>query len=291
MADLTYTLVMTASKGSSPARLIPLTSCIRLSLHVPPACAEVHDEESRPTTLMACRGPELSSRVDRGLGALSESVDTMRRSCDVTCMELTVADAAQIAGVSTRTVQRALEDGSLDMARTIGRQTTTDDLAVQAWIRTTTRGRKWSGRTRDAALDLLSNGRGDMVSPVRAIPAASGLAGSLRPAARFIDVDRHVVEVSALGTVDVHLIGPSAVDPADLGIVAGESWMRFAEVLDLDELEATQPVSADPDGDLVVIERPHDGRRARSLVDTYVLGDARESAADARELEAVAHAL
>lgn len=67
--------------------------------------------------------------------------------------------------------------------------------------------------------------------------------------------------------------------------------MRFAELADLDQFEAKQPVAADPDGDLVVIERSHDNRVARQLVDTYVLGDARESAAAAAKLAAAVHSL
>ncbi|MCT1774896.1 helix-turn-helix domain-containing protein [Brachybacterium sp. p3-SID957] len=206
-------------------------------------------------------------------------------------MELTVADAAQIAGVSRRTVQRALGDGRLGMARVLGRQVTTDDLAVQAWVRTTSRGRKWSSRTLEAAIDLLSGGQGDSVS--------SSERSRLRAALREMTA-RQIASSSWIGTwsryrtlgeVDAHLIGPSIADLSALGIVAGESWMRFAEVVDLDQFEASQPVAADPDGDLVVIERPHDNRGARWLVDTYVLGDARESAAATSELESVAHAL
>ncbi len=206
-------------------------------------------------------------------------------------MELDVTDAARIAGVSQRTVQRALSDGRLGMARTLGRQTTTDDLAVQAWIRTTSRGRKWSGRTLDAGIDLLSGGRGESVS--------SSERSRLR--ARLRQMDARQIASSAwvgtwaryrdLGGADAQPIGSSAADPASLGMVPGESWARFADVPDLDEFEASQPVVADPDGDLVVIERRHDDRRARVLVDTYVLGDARESTAAARQLMAVVDAL
>ena len=74
-------------------------------------------------------------------------------------------------------------------------------------------------------------------------------------------------------------------------MVAGESWMRFGQVDDLGRFEATQPVLADPDGDLVVLERVRDDRWARQMVDTYVLGDSRESAAAARALEEADRAL
>lgn len=215
----------------------------------------------------------------------------MRRLCDVMCMEITVTDAARIAGVSPRTVQRAVADGSLGLARLIGRQSTTDDLAVQAWVRTTSPGRKWSLRIREAAVDLLSGGPGDSIT--------ASERSRLRSALRVMSAQQMAASAwigtwaryRTLGEVDLRPIGPSSVNPSSLGMVAGESWMRFAQVDDLGRFEATQPVLADPDGDLVVIERTHDDRWARRMVDTYVLGDARESAAAGRELEAAARGL
>lgn len=94
-----------------------------------------------------------------------------------------------------------------------------------------------------------------------------------------------------LGQVDVSRIGPSVMDLTELGIIPGASWMHFAQVDSLDQFESTQPVIADPDGDLVVIERQRDDRWARQLIDVYVLGDARESAAAARNIEELARAL
>lgn len=87
------------------------------------------------------------------------------------------------------------------------------------------------------------------------------------------------------------MIGPTLVDDSDLGIVAGDSWVRFAQMDDLDSFEANQPVMADPDGDLAVLDRARVNRVARRLVETYVLGDARQSAAAAAKLEEIAHAL
>lgn len=206
-------------------------------------------------------------------------------------MELTVVDAARIAGVSPRTAQRALAGGMLGMARIIGRQATTDDLAVQAWNRTRSSGRKWSGRTLDAAIDLLSGGRGEAVSASERSRLRSALRGM---GAQRIASSAWIgtwVRYRTLGDVDTQPIGPSAVDFPSLGIVAGVSWVRFADAPDLDRFEASQPVVADPDGDLVVIERVRDERRGRVLVDAYVLGDARVSAAAARELANVVDAL
>ncbi len=207
------------------------------------------------------------------------------------CMEMTVAGAAQIAGVAPRTVQRALKSGHLGMARLIGRQVSTDDLAVQAWVRTTFRGRKWSPRIRDAAISMLSNERDVSISPSE----RSRLRSALR------EMSAHQIASSSwpgtwaryrmLGQVDVSRIGPSVMDLTELGIIPGASWMHFAQVDSLDQFESTQPVIADPGGDLVVIERQRDDRWARQLIDVYVLGDARESAAAARNIEELARAL
>lgn len=220
-----------------------------------------------------------------------QRIDTMCLSCDVMCMELTVTDAAQMAGVSARTAQRALADGSLGMARVIGRQITTDDLAVWAWIRTTSPGRKWSSRTRDAAIDLLSGGDGHSVSSSERSRLKAALRGMTAQQIASSAWAGTWARYRRLGEVAAQVIGPSVVEPSSLGLVSGSSWMTFVEVPDLERFEISEPVLADPDGDLVALERAHDGRRARALVDTYVLGDARESAAAARELETAARAL
>ncbi len=81
-------------------------------------------------------------------------------------------------------------------------------------------------------------------------------------------------------------VGPSAVHPGVLGIVPGEGWLTFVQTDDLDRFEIDQDVILDADGNLGVIERSRvDDRVARILLDTYLLGDARQSAAAAAELE------
>jgi len=81
-------------------------------------------------------------------------------------------------------------------------------------------------------------------------------------------------------------IGPSAANPSELGIVAGEGWLTFVQTDDLDRFEMDQDVILDADGNVGVLERSRvDDRVARILLDTYLLGDARQSAAGAAELE------
>ena len=81
-------------------------------------------------------------------------------------------------------------------------------------------------------------------------------------------------------------IGPSAVDATQLGIVPGEGWLTFVQTDDLDRYELEHDVALDADGNLGVVERPClDERPARVLLDTYLLGDARQSTAAASALE------
>ncbi len=90
------------------------------------------------------------------------------------------------------------------------------------------------------------------------------------------------------GTVthDMTRLGPSAADTELLGIVAGEDWLTFVQTADLDEWELAHDVVLDADGNLGVTERDVvDERVSRILLDTYLLGDARQSAAAAGELE------
>ncbi len=109
--------------------------------------------------------------------------------------------------------------------------------------------------------------------------AADGLGGGW---ARY-----RVVDVAGLTRV-----GPSVVDQAGLGIVPGAGWVTFVETDDLDRLELEHDVMLDADGNLGVIERPRsDSRTARVLLDAYLLGDARLSAATAAELERRARGL
>jgi len=203
----------------------------------------------------------------------------------------------QIAGQHARTerfVQQAVRSGDLAALRLVGRVAVMDDLAVTAWVRGLARGRRWTGEVREAALDLLSTGRTDRLSSsersrlrsrLRGMSAAAmahaaaGLGGGW---ARY-----RVADVAGLTRV-----GPSMVDQARLGIVPGAGWVSFVETEDLDRLEFEHNVILDADGNLGVIERPQsDSRTARVLLDTYLLGDARLSAAAAAELERCARDL
>ena len=76
------------------------------------------------------------------------------------------------------------------------------------------------------------------------------------------------------------------MDATQLGIVPGEGWLTFVQTDDLDRYELEHDVTLDADGNLGVVERPGiDDRPARILLDTYLLGNARQSAAAASALE------
>lgn len=209
-------------------------------------------------------------------------------------MELTVA---QVAGQQARTerfVQRAVRSGDLPALRLVGRVAVVDDLAVTAWARALARGRRWTGEVRDAALDLLSSGRTDRLSSSERSRLRSRLramsAAAMAHAAGGLGGGWARYRVTAVP--DLSRVGPSKVDHSGLGVVPGAGWVTFVETEDLDRLELEHDVIVDADGNLGVLQRSRpDTRTARVLLDTYLLGDARLSAAAAAELERRAHGL
>ncbi len=215
------------------------------------------------------------------------NVDTTIRISENMCMEMTVAQVARQHARTDRFVQQALRSGALSGHRAFGRATSVDDVAVQAWSRALGRGRRWTAQVREAALDLLSTGRTDQLSAsersrlrsrLRAMSATdmAHAAGGLGTWARYRGT-------SGIGLVR---IGPSAADTGELGIVQGQGWLTFLQTDDLDRFEIDQDVILDADGNIGVVERLKvDDRTARILLDTYLLGDARQSAAAAAELE------
>lgn len=94
------------------------------------------------------------------------------------------------------------------------------------------------------------------------------------------------------GSAPLDAIGPSDVAKSELGILEGESWLSFGRTEDLDAFEAEHDVTLSADGNLGVVERSEpDNRLARVLLDAYLLGDPRVSAAAAVRLEECASAL
>lgn len=209
-------------------------------------------------------------------------------------MELTVA---QVAGQHARTerfVQQAVRSGDLPALRLVGRLVLVDDLAATAWARALAPGRRWAAGVREAALDLLSTGRTDRLSSSERSRLRTRLRGmsaaGMAHAAGGLDGGWARYRVARVP--DLPRVGPSVADQSGLGIVPGAGWVTFVETADLDRLELQHDVILDADGNLGVVERPaSDTRAARVLLDSYLLGDARLSAAAGTELERRAHGL
>lgn len=209
-------------------------------------------------------------------------------------MELRAVDAAELAGVTQQQVSNAVQSGALSPIRRVGRTALFDDLGVIAWSRARARGRRWTERVRNAALDLASTS------------TTKHLAGPelarLRRILRKIDARTFAHYAGALGGrwtrfADPELgaqlprVGPSAIDPEELGIVSGTGKTLFVSTDSLDRFTNEQLPTVDADGELGVIERIHDDRHSRVLLDTYLLGSSRESRAAAEALETACHVL
>ena len=208
-------------------------------------------------------------------------------------MELTLAQVAEQHGRSERFVQLAVRAGDLSPLRQVGRTFIVDALAATAWARSRARGRRWAPQVLNGALDLLSDGRTSALTAsersrlrarLRTMSAAemAHAAGGLGPWSRYRTTE----------APDLPRIGPSAVDLSSLGLVPERGWLTFISVEHLDAFELAHDVTLDADGNLGVIERPTiDQRSARVLLDAYLLGDVRLSAAAGSELERRAHAI
>lgn len=219
----------------------------------------------------------------------AQYIDTTVRLSEHICMELTVAEAARRHGFTPRFLQQALRSGTLQGLRQIGRVSLLDDLAVQAWQRSLSRGRRWSRQVRQAALDLLSTGRTNRLSSSEKARLRARLrtmdAAALAHASGGVGADwgRYRFQGDPRGLA---LVGPSQVDTSLLGIATGNSWVTFAQVEDLDRLELEHDAILDADGNLVLLQRPEvDNRVPRVLLDSYLLGDSRLSAAAGSQLE------
>lgn len=210
-------------------------------------------------------------------------------------MELTVAQVASATGTSPQYVRRAIAAGDLAALRQVGRTVILDDLAVQAWDRSRAPGRRWVPEVRCAAFELLDVG------------ATSRLSASdrsrLRAKLRGMEA-RQIAHLSGgvgggwgryrrgVSRAELRDVEPVAVVAgAELGIVGGDRRVTWFATGNLDDFELDNDVVLDASGELVVLQRVENGGRTRSLLDIYLLGSARESAAAAALIEGAAHGL
>lgn len=212
-------------------------------------------------------------------------------------MELTVAQVSAAKGVTPQYVRRAISSGDLVALRQVGPTVIVDDLAVQVWDRSRARGRRWTDEVRNAAFELLDEGgtarlssseRSRLRANLRGIQArnlahlAGGLGGGWARYRRTAESD---------GLVEVNEIGLTPAELADLGLTGGVLPIRFVSTASLEDFELDNSVVLDAFGDVGVVERTDVGGRTRALLDTYLLGGARESAVAAAEIERMARAL
>lgn len=206
-------------------------------------------------------------------------------------MELTMSQAATETAVSVRSLQRAVQNGSLQASRQVGTHLLVDDIALSVWVRSQGRGRRWNDSTSRDALALLDQKEacfttGTALSRLRGrlrqttIPQLAYLVGGI--AGRW---NRYRSSETDLSN-NLRLIGPSKANAHQLGLFEGTGWMTFAEVDNIADLEIDLGFLRDPSGNVGVVERARTDGESRTLLDTYLLGDARESSLAQHRLEA-----
>lgn len=210
-------------------------------------------------------------------------------------MELTVAQVAAATGVTPQHVRRAIAAGDLAALRQVGQTMIVDDLAVQVWDRSRARGRRWTSDVRRTAFELLDRGATSRLT--------SADRSRLRRRLRAMDARQIAHNSGGLdGGWGRYRQGPSqgrlrgaepigVVDHATMGLVGDGSETTWLATASLDDFELNNDVVLDASGELVVLGRVENGGRTRALLDIYLLGSARESAAVAVLIESAAHGL
>lgn len=226
-----------------------------------------------------------------------ETLSDMVSFGTISVMELSVIDIAAATGTTPQYVRRAIAAGDLKALRRVGRTILVDDLAAQAWDRGRGQGRRWSNEVRRAAFDLLetaatewlsSSERSRLRARLRTATArqlahlSGGLSGSW---GRY----RRSSHDSQL--VDLVPIGLSPSEFMTVGLTAGDTPVALFATRSLEDFELDNDVVLDASGELGIVERNEVGGRTRAMLDTYLLGGARESFAAGSRLEEIARAL
>ncbi len=210
-------------------------------------------------------------------------------------MELTAVQVAAATGVTPQYVRRAIAARDLAALRQVGQTVIVDDLAVQVWHRSRARGRRWTPEVRRAAFELLDCGTTGFL--------ASADRSRLRRRLRAMDARQIAHNSGGLdGGWGRYRQGPSqsrlrgaepigVVDHATMGLLGGRPAMTWLATASLDDFELNNDVVLDASGELVVLERGENDGRTRALLDVYLLGSTRESAAAAALIESAAHGL
>ena len=211
-------------------------------------------------------------------------------------MELPLADAARIAGVSARRLQQATAAGDLPPHRVMGRTQSVDSAILLAFMRSARSGRRWGPRSRRAVLDLLTEGETDAMNGSELSRLRSNLRHLGAPEIahrlgatsnwhryRSLGIARHDLANHARATGPSILADPQWAEL--LGLLPGPADNVYGIVDDLTAMEAKLDLLVDAEGDIFLVERSGDGDMAEKLVDLFLFGDTRGSAAAATELQ------
>lgn len=207
------------------------------------------------------------------------------------------SEKAGAGGATPQYVRRAIAAGDLAALRRVGQTVILDDLAVQVWDRSRSRGRRWSPDVRRAAFALLDRETANRLT--------SSDQSRLRAKLRAMDARQIAHRAGGVGggwgryrrgasRVELRGVDPIGVVPNDqvvMGLVGDGPHVTWLATGSLDDFELDNDVVLDASGELVVLERAENGGRIRSLLDTYLLGSARESAAASALIEGAAREL
>lgn len=202
-------------------------------------------------------------------------------------MYLSTSQAAKELGVSARHVRRSAVSGRM-VATKYGESQVFSQRQVQALERAAYRGRNWTARTQQAALDLLATGK------------TTELAGTERSRLK------HRIREAAVGTLAGQILrdrvslrravsdeaksGFTSVLTGELGLSTGDG-LGVLVARDTSREARKARLGLDDSGDIAVIKGDEVHRRVLEALALYVYGDARESSAAAKWIAAAQDAV
>ena len=237
---------------------------------------------------------------DAGLLEEPATPDRFRDSfvyANISGMELTLNQAAEISGHTVRWLQHAAATGDLPLHRVLGRTQTVESTIFRAWMRAQRRGRRWEDRIRLSAISLLEGGSSSLPasrnSELRTVLRgldAGGIAhrlGAARGWYRFRSATHSRDEV-AKGVMPTASSGLDA-DLADrTGLVQGADELH-GRTDDLESVESRFGLVLDDEGDILLADSLRTGTGDLAvLMDLYLFGYSRTAQTAATAIERMA---
>lgn len=189
-------------------------------------------------------------------------------------MRVSVSEAAQLLGVSSRQARRYASSGRISSSR-IGHQYAVASRHLLAVQRTGHRGRRWERLTQDAALDLLSSGQtrrltGSELSRLKhrlRTMEVSALCGQV--------LDSRVSLRSGSSVTRLH---DSVNVSSELGLTATGS-LEIVVSADAEAFVRHERLALDEDGRIAVVAGEAQHSTVLSILTLFAYGDTRESSA------------